>query len=220
MSTSFQGRGHAGDESHHYYRQGTAPTAPDLLQVGDLWSDTASSLLKRCTSVSPVTFVSVEGGSSAHDLFSATHGDVDDTDTPLDGDVLVYDSAAGRWKAETSEAGVSFVIDGGGSTIATGIKGDLELPFAGEITAVRLLADQAGSIQVDIWKDTFASFPPTDADSITASAVPAISSGDRYEDTTLTGWTKTFSKGDILRFTVDSATGILRCTISLSVKKT
>ena len=88
MSTSFESSGHSGDEAHHYYRQGTSPTASDPLQVGDLWSDTTSNVLKRCTSVSPVTFVSVEGGSSAHDLFSATHGDVDDADTPADDDVL------------------------------------------------------------------------------------------------------------------------------------
>ena len=32
------------------------------LAVGDVWSDTAASLLKRCTSIAPVTFVSVELG--------------------------------------------------------------------------------------------------------------------------------------------------------------
>ncbi len=80
MSVDFRSAGHSGDESNHYYRQATAPTASDPLQVGDLWSDTTANLLKRCTAVSPVTFVSVEGGSSAHDLFSATHGDVDETD--------------------------------------------------------------------------------------------------------------------------------------------
>jgi hypothetical protein len=88
MSIDFRSAGHSGDESHHYYRQATAPAGADPLQVGDLWSDTAANLLKRCTSVSPVIFVSVEGGSSAHDLFSATHGDVDGTDTPADGEVL------------------------------------------------------------------------------------------------------------------------------------
>ena len=95
MSSSFHSSGHAGAEVNHYYRQATIPTTSDPLQVGDIWSDTAANLLKRCTSLSPVTFVSVEGGSAAHDLFSATHGDVDDTDTPSDNQVLRYDSGGG-----------------------------------------------------------------------------------------------------------------------------
>ena len=103
MSISFGSTAHEGAESHHYYRQASAPTASDPLQIGDLWSDTSANLLKRCTSVSPVTFVSIEGGSSAHDLFSSTHGDVDELDTPVDNDVLTFDNAAGSWKAEAAD---------------------------------------------------------------------------------------------------------------------
>ena len=91
MSISFGSTAHEGAEAHHYYRQATAPTASDPLQVGDLWSDTTANLLKRCTSVSPVTFVSIEGGSSAHDVFSATHGDAA-TDTVTRGDIIIGDS--------------------------------------------------------------------------------------------------------------------------------
>ena len=103
MSISFGSTAHEGAESHHYYRQASAPTASDPLQIGHLWSDTSANLLKRCTSVSPVTFVSIEGGSSAHDLFSSTHGDVDELDTPVDNDVLTFDNAAGSWKAEAAD---------------------------------------------------------------------------------------------------------------------
>lgn len=114
---------------------------------------------------------------------------------------------------------ITFVIDGGGATITTGIKGDLEIPFACTINQVTMLADQSGSIVVDIWKDTYANFAPTDADSITASATPTISSSTKSQDSTLTGWTKTISAGDILRFNVDSITSIQRLTISLKVTK-
>jgi len=83
-----------------------------------------------------------------------------------------------------------------------------------------MLADQSGSIVVDIWKDTYANFPPTDADSITASAPPTISSAQKSQDSTLTGWTKSISSGDILAFNVDSCATITRVTISLKVEKT
>lgn len=36
---------------------------------------------------------------------------------------------------------VQFVIDGGGSTITTGVKGDIYFPFAATINEVELLAD-------------------------------------------------------------------------------
>jgi len=115
---------------------------------------------------------------------------------------------------------LTFIIDGGGSAITTGQKGHLEIPFACTINQVTMMADQTGSIVVDIWKDTYANFPPTDADSITASAPPTISSAQKSQDATLTGWTKPIAAGRILAFNVDSCTTITRVTISLKVTKT
>ena len=118
------------------------------------------------------------------------------------------------------QSAITVEIDGDGEAIVTGIKGDVVVPFDCEITKVSLLADQSGSIVIDVWKDTYANFPPTDADSITSSAVPTISSATKSEDSTLTGWTKTITEGDILRFSVDSCTTITRCTLVLTVRKT
>jgi hypothetical protein len=115
---------------------------------------------------------------------------------------------------------VEFVIDGGGATITTGIKGDVQVPITGTIERASMLADQSGSIVVDIWKDTYANFPPTVADTITASAKPTISSTTKSEDTTLTGWTKAVTTGDVLRFNVDSVTTIQRVTVILYIRET
>lgn len=124
-------------------------------------------------------------------------------------------------KVETlTTATISFIIDGGGSEITTGIKGDLEIPFNCTINRVTLLADQSGSIVVDIWKDTYANYPPADADSITASAVPTISTATNSQDATLTGWTTTVTAGDTLRFNVDSITTCTRVLVSLKVTRT
>lgn len=115
---------------------------------------------------------------------------------------------------------ITFVIDGGGSAITTGIKGDLEIPFNCTINRATALADQSGSIVVDIWKDSYTNYPATDADSITASAPVTISTATKSQDTTLSGWTTTITAGDILRFNVDSASTVTRVTISLKVTKT
>lgn len=116
-------------------------------------------------------------------------------------------------------ASLQFIIDGGGSAIATGLKGFVEVPFACTVTKAIALADQTGSIAVDIWKDTYANYPPTDADSITAAAPVSISSASKSQDATLTGWTTVIAAGDILGFNVDSAATVQRVTVSLMVEK-
>lgn len=111
-----------------------------------------------------------------------------------------------------------FVIDGGGSAITTGAKkAYLTVPVACTITKARLLADVSGSIVVDIWKDSYANFPPTVADTITASAKPTLSSAQKSEDSTLTGWTTSLAAGDVLEINVDSATTITKAYLDLFV---
>jgi hypothetical protein len=131
----------------------------------------------------------------------------------------VFDGTTGKLLKTGLPSGIGFIIDGGGAAIETGVKGDIQIPFACTINAVRLLADQSGSIVVDIWKDTYANYPPTDADSITAAAPPTISAAAKSEDATLTGWTTAVSAGDILRFNVDSVTDIERCAVMLQVTR-
>jgi hypothetical protein len=114
---------------------------------------------------------------------------------------------------------IEYVIDGGGSAITTGVKGFLEIPYAATINQATVLCDQSGSIVVDVWKDTYANYPPTVADTITASAKPTVSTATKAQDATLTGWTTAITSGDIIGFNVDSATTVERCTISLKVAR-
>ena len=134
------------------------------------------------------------------------------------GQVLVMDADDPVWADQI--AAIPFVIDGGGVAITTGVKGDLTIPFACTILEWTLLGDQSGSIVVDVWKDTYANFPPTIADVITASAKPTISATTNGQSSTLTGWTTTITAGDTLRYNVNSATTIQRATLSLKVRKT
>jgi hypothetical protein len=116
---------------------------------------------------------------------------------------------------------VGIVIDGGGSVISTGIKGFVSVNFGGQITRARLLSIDAsvtsGSIVIDVWKDTYANFPPTVADTITASAKPTLSSATKSDDTTLTGWSKTVTAGDVFGFKVDSVTSLTKVILQLTV---
>lgn len=111
---------------------------------------------------------------------------------------------------------IQFVIDGGGSAITAGVKGDLEIPSDFYITHVTMLADTTGSIIVDLWSDTYANYPPTVADTVCGSSFPTISSATKSTTSTFTGWvTRTLLRGNTLRYNVNSAATITRCTISL-----
>ena len=124
-------------------------------------------------------------------------------------------------------SGLNFIIDGGGSAITTGIKGDIMMPFGGDITLVTLLADQSGSIKVDIWKKPYwtelfvtAGFPPTNSDTITGGDEPEISSTTSWSsagtnELHLRDWTRGVAEGDVLRVNVDSITTITRCTLAI-----
>lgn len=119
----------------------------------------------------------------------------------------------------SGEAAIMVIIDGGGAAITTGLKHFIEVPFAATITAARVVADQVGDIVVDIWKDTYANFPPTNADSICGSAEPELAAAQKSEDTTLTGWTTELAKGEWLAFNVDSVATVTRVTVSLSLAR-
>ena len=167
--------------------------------------------------------------------------------SPTDNQSLTWDNATSMWIPETITGGggtfscsnlstcnitdlsdgsevktvsITFIIDGVCATIATGEKGHLEIPFNCTIQRVTMEADQTGSIIVDIWKDTYANFPPTNADTITSATPPTITTAQKSQDSTLTNWTTSISEGDILAYNVDSCTNITRVTVSLKAIKT
>lgn len=120
----------------------------------------------------------------------------------------------------SSTAAVGYTINGGGSVITTGVAGNgLYIPFACTITSVTMQANTTGSIVIDIWKDSYANFPPTVADSICGSAKPTITSSNKSQNSTLTGWTTSVSAGDILYFNVDSVSSISNVVLTLTVTK-
>jgi hypothetical protein len=117
------------------------------------------------------------------------------------------------------QSALIWVIDEGGVP-ALNNKAWLVVPFACTIKRWYLLADTNGSIQIDVWKDSYSNFPPTVADTITASAKPAIVSGTKNTDSTLTGWTTTLAANDIIVINVDSADTLSVVTFALVIERT
>lgn len=114
-------------------------------------------------------------------------------------------------------AAIAFSIDGGGSAIATGLKGMVgPIPFACTIIQWTLLADQSGSIVVDIWSDAYGNYPPTNADTLFASGKPTIASATKGQSGAIS---VAVPAGSILAFNVDSVATLQRVDGVLSVVK-
>jgi hypothetical protein len=116
------------------------------------------------------------------------------------------------------------VISGAGSTITTGTKLFIPMEISCTINECVMVADQSGSIVVDLWKCTYAQFDsgathPVVGDSIVASAPPTITTATKSDDATLTGWNKTVTAGDILALHVNSCTAITILTLVLKVTR-
>lgn len=156
-------------------------------------------------------------------LINASVVDLDAATVDTDGTMAANsDGRVPSQKAVKTYAGISsinMILDGGGTVLLTGPTLDIVVPFTCTITEVTVLANTTGSLVIDIWKDTYANYPPTVGDTITASAKPTLSSAFKYQDSTLTGWTTAIPSGSTLRINIDSAATISRALLHLKVRR-
>ncbi len=118
---------------------------------------------------------------------------------------------------------LSFVLDGGGAALTTGIKGYLVVDFDCTITQWTLLADLVGSLVLGVWACSYGDFDagathPVVGDAITGAAPPTIAAASKGQGDA-TGWSATIAAGTILAISVTSVTSITRATLSLKVTK-
>lgn len=135
---------------------------------------------------------------------------------------LLRKKGENEWELDPLTTNIIFIKDTGNSNVAlpSGVLGEIQVDFSCTITGVTLLADKSGDAVVDIWKDVYANYPPTVADSICgAASKPTLNNANKYNDTNLTNWTKTINAGDILRFNLESVDQISRLTIKLRVQR-
>lgn len=187
-----------------------------LLGTGSWAENTVSSSYASTSSIGLVAkAVDIVAGSIGSDLTQYT-GSFTGSFT---GSLLGTASFANTASFVPSTAGIMYIIDGGGFSLTTGVKGDLSIPFNCTINSWRLLADQSGSITMDVWKDTYGNYPPIAADSITGSAQISITNNAKNESSTLTGWTTNITAGDTLRFYISSVSTITRVMLTLNVTR-
>lgn len=150
--------------------------------------------------------------------------------TPSVGDLLVWTGSA--WvsqapspsiTANQRRASIVFQFGDGVTAIAPASEREqwIECNFTGTLEGWSLTADISGSIVVDVWKDTYANYPPIVGDSMVgAGTKPTLSSQLTNRDTTLTSWSTAITRGDTIKVHVDSATTLKAVTLTLLVIKT
>lgn len=102
---------------------------------------------------------------------------------------------------------LTFGWDGAGVALVAGQTVRGTAMTAMTITDATVLADIAGNCTVAIWKDTYANYPPTIADSIVGGAPPTLAGVDKNVDSTLTGWATSVAAGDTFLCTLSTVSG-------------
>jgi hypothetical protein len=159
---------------------GTLLAAQFPALTGDC-TTSAGALATTCTKTSGVAFAA-----------SAT------TDTTSASNVSSGTLAAARLPSNTKvrSFGTTFG-DTGGSALTSGSVVYFTIPYTCTISAWNATVD-AGTVTFDVWKIATGTAIPTVANTITASALPAISTGTAKHSTTLTSWTTSVAANDIV----------------------
>lgn len=142
------------------------------------------------------------------------------------GDYLYFDGT--NWirlaNGTTGEIGVTF--SNGTSTPTVNTNTWVRVPYDCTVTGWTILGDRTAvhAFIIDVWKDTYANYPPTAADKISGSESPNLGTSPatgkiKNQDLNLTTWTDTtLDAGDIVKFnltTNNSASNPRQATVFL-----
>lgn len=147
--------------------------------------------------------------------------------------IIQYRTLDDRLEAIEAVAGsgvrrLGLTLDGAGSVLSAGVKGQIQIDYAGTIIGWCIIADAIGTLSVEVQRATSESppaapsIPNTTTDKISASAPIAISGaqsaagGAEEVDT----WDTLLGKWDVVQFMVVSATVIKRATLYIRIQET
>jgi hypothetical protein len=114
---------------------------------------------------------------------------------------------------------VAIQFGDGTNEIADGDQRTFSIPVAHTLIRWRILAldftsGSTGSIVFDVWRDTYANYPPTVTETISTSK-PTLTTAAAAEDSSITDWSEVGSAGDVYIVNVDSCTTVAGCVLEL-----
>lgn len=116
-----------------------------------------------------------------------------------------------------TEDNITLFIDANPDDITTGNKGYKQIAYDCQPIEWYVLSGQTGSIEFDIKKSSFASYPSTT--SIVGTDNPELISQMKNSNTGITAWSG-LSAGDIIDFVINSNTGIKSVGLFIKIRRT
>jgi len=146
------------------------------------------------------------------------NGDIVGPASATDGAVALFSGTTGKLLQNGFVSHVRLELGiSSSAVITTGAKGRKYCSISGIIIGWRLVSDLSATVTVDIWKANGAI--PTNANSITASAKPALSAAELNASTTLTGWTTAVAAGDCFIMEVEANNNSKYLLLELWIKE-
>lgn len=142
-----------------------------------------------------------------------------------DANLYIYynDGSSSQWVIASLSAfstiSIPLILDNGANPIPAGAKVFYEIPFACILTGYTLLSEMTTTAVLDVWVDSYANYPPTVGDTITAAAKPTLSAAMKSQDNTIATWTKSIAAGSIVMANVDSNSAATKLSLSLRAVK-
>ena len=103
--------------------------------------------------------------------------------------------------------------------ITNGEKSWQRVPFDCDIKSWEVTSNISGDIVVDVWKDTYANYPPTSADSIVSGIFPSLTSGTKNSGSDLSNWTTALDEGDYVKFNIGSSRILTETLVNLNIER-
>lgn len=122
--------------------------------------------------------------------------------------------------------GLTMVLDNGGAAFSSGTgcsSGSLigfEWPFSGSLQTATVITDAASNVEIQLWKDTYANWPPTSAMNICGNSPLRTASATKLQVTTLTTWTACFAAGDWIVPRIIGCSGPTKAFLALRYNRT
>ena len=115
---------------------------------------------------------------------------------------------------------INYVVESGSFDMEPGIKGHITLDVTGTIDSWTIVAEQAGTLIVDIKKSTFNDYPSMV--SITGTEKPYLGvingmTQTKNKDEDLTTWNRVLNAGDVLQYEVVAVSNVKRFLIALKL---
>jgi hypothetical protein len=199
------------DPAHHMH--GTVTSYSGTTLVVDINSHTGTgSFSSWVINLDGVPVDAITGAGVSNELAYFTSGQViTSLATGTNGQVLGLSGGLPTWSTSKGAFGVTF--DGQGGVVSVGRIDWIFIPYNCTITGWEITGDQVGSCVIDVWKDTYANFPPTAADSIAGSEKPTLVSAIKNRDLSLSPPWAAVTAGDCVMFYVDSCSVLTKINL-------